>query len=50
MKPKFPILVIGLVGISFWVGIYFIGFLNTMIYTMVIISITLIISKLRGQI
>ena len=50
MKPKFPILVMGLVGIAFWVSIYFIGFLNTMIYTIVIISIILIISKLKGDI
>ena len=50
MKPKFPVLVIGLLGITFWTSVYFIGFFQTIIHTIIIVSITLIISKLRGQI
>ena len=43
-------LILGLLSGLFFVGVYFIGFFQTVIHTMIIVAITLIILKLKGEI
>ena len=45
-----PNLILGLLSGLFFVSIYFIGFFQTIIHTIIILSITLIVLKLKGEI
>ena len=50
MKPFWPDLIMRLIGITFWVIAFLISAYHTLMYTMIFISIILIISKLKGEI
>ena len=50
MKPNWPMIVTLLTGMGFWVSIWFNGFIMTIVWMILLISIFLLYLKLTNQI
>jgi hypothetical protein len=49
-KPNWGLIGVLLTGVAFWINVWFNGFLNSIIWLIIFVSIVIIILKLKGEI